>query len=85
MSTLPKNERHDTLKYEYVKRKTYDYFSDKTVKKFDGILHRLSVVESYAHDLHHLIETLEAELESIRLDKTSVRIAGRRDASVRRE
>jgi len=85
VSILSKNERHDTLKYEYVRRKTYDYFSDRTGKKFDGILQQLTEVRGYIMDLTDQLEVQAAELESLRLDRTSVRIAGKRDTSVRRD
>ncbi len=82
---MGKNERHDTLKYEYVRRTTYDYFSDRTGKKFDGILEQLTQLRGYIIDLEDLIEVNAAGIESLRLDKTSVRIAGKREASERRE
>ncbi len=75
----------DRLKYSYVSRKNYDYHQDRIAKKFDGVLQRLAVVENYSSALEDAIHALEAEIEGIRLDKTSVRIAGRREASERRD
>ncbi len=75
----------DRLKYSYVSRKNYDYHQDRIAKKFDGILHRLTVHESHIQALDDEIDVLAAEIEALRLDKTSVRIAGRRDASERRD
>ncbi len=69
----------DRLKYSYFKRKTYDYHHEKSQKKFDGILHRLARVENMIHVLMEQDEVLGAEIESLRLDKTSVRIAGKRE------
>lgn len=70
----------DRLKYQYVSRKNYDYHQDRAAKKFDGILTRLAQLENFIHDLHSELEVVSAEVEGIRLDKTSVRIAGRRGA-----
>ncbi len=73
------------MKYQYVRRKNYDYHQDRIAKKFDAIFVRLGAAEGLIQDLRDWLETVDAELESLRLDKTSVRIAGRRDASERRE
>ncbi len=69
----------DTLKYQYVKRSAFDYKNDRNLKKFDGILNRLAVLEGFVHDMHQAIDDLGAELEGIKLDPTVV-IAGRREA-----
>ncbi len=74
----------DRLKYSYVSRKNYDYHQDRILKKFDGILHRLAVLESFVHDLHSGIDDLGAEIEALQLG-TKVTIAGRRDAQRRKE
>ncbi len=84
MSTLG-DSLDDRLKYSYVSRKNYDYHQDRIAKKFDGILHRLAVYEGHIKDLSDEILVLGAELEGVRLDKTSVRIAGRREASERKD
>ncbi len=75
----------DHLKYQFIRRRTYDYYVDRSAKRFDGIIHRLAVLENFVHDLHSLLEAQDAELESLRLDKTSVRIAGRLDAQKRKD
>ncbi len=80
VSSLSKNNRHDTLKYEYVRRRTHDYFSDRVKKKLDKHWDHIKELQLYTSVLEDAIHVLEAEIEGIRLDKTSVRIAGRRDA-----
>lgn len=74
----------DTLKYQYVKRSSFDYTNDRNLKKFDGILHRIAVLEGFVHDLHQAIDDLGAELEGLQLGSKVV-IAGKRDALRRRE
>ncbi len=74
----------DHLKYSFVRRRTYDYYVDRSAKRFDGIIQQLSNLESHIQYLVDKIEILDAELEGVRLDKTSVRIAGRRDATERK-
>ncbi len=81
---MGRNERHDTLKYEYVRRTTYDYFSERMQKHIDFLRQECANLKSYCLTLEDAIHALEAETESIRLDTTSVRIAGRREASERR-
>ncbi len=74
------NDRHDTLKYEYVKRRLYDSYVERTQRKIDKILHQLAVQESWIANLEDHFNAVEAELESLRLDKTSVRLPGRKEA-----
>ncbi len=69
------------MKYRFVKRRLYDNYVDRTQKKFDALFHRLAVLENRLVDHEGYIQMLEAETESLRLDRTSVRIAGRRDAT----
>ena len=63
------SDRHDTLKYEYVKRRLYDGYVDRSQKKFDRILHQLAVLESWISDLRK-----EVEIIKIRLDPNRVHI-----------
>ncbi len=79
------NHPGDHLKYEFVRRRTYDYAMDRAQKKFDKILHELANLSSHISGLHDRLDALDAEVEALRLDKTSVRIAGRHDASLRRD
>ncbi len=79
------NDRYDILKYEYVKRRLYDSYVERTQKKFDKLLHNMANLEGWISNAIDRIEILDAELESLRLDKTSVRIAGRHDAPKRKE
>ncbi len=74
----------DRLKYQYVRRKTYDYHHDRQEKKFDGIIHRLALLENFVHDLHEALDAQAAEIESFQLGSHVV-IAGKRDALRRRE
>ncbi len=74
----------DTLKYQYVKRSQFDYTNDRNLKKFDGILHRLAVLESFVHDVHQAIDDLGSEIEALQLGSKVV-IAGKRDALRRKE
>ncbi len=73
------------MKYTYVKRRLYDNYVDRTAKRFDRIIHQQAVQEGWISDvalaLEDRLSSLEAEVESLRLDKTSVRIAGRRDTT----
>ncbi len=77
----------DRLKYQYVRRKTYDYHHDRQEKKFDGILHRLSILESFVHDLHEALDVQAAEIESLQLTvvPSKVALVGRHDALRRKD
>ncbi len=73
------------MKYTYVKRRLYDNYVDRTAKRFDRIIHQLAVQESWIADLRSALEDTDAEVEALSLDKTSVRIAGRREAQKRND
>ncbi len=79
------NDRHDTLKYEYVKRRLYDSYVERTQKKIDKIIHQQAVQESWIANIEDHMNALDAELESLRLDKTSVRLPGRKEAMMRKD
>ncbi len=49
----------DHLKYEFVRRRTYDYAMDRAQKKFDGILSRLADIHLQLADLSTRLKTLE--------------------------
>ncbi len=73
------------MKYRYVKRNLYDNYVDRTAKRFDRIIHQLAVQESWIANLEEHIGAMNAEIEALRLDKTAVVIAGKREALKRHD
>ncbi len=81
------DERVNALKYEFVRRRTYDAYVDRNVKKFDKLLSNLANLESWLLNAVDRIEILEAEIEGIIQYRSpdSVSLPGRKEALRRKD
>ncbi len=81
------SERSDSLKYEFVKRRLYDNYIERTQRKFDKLLVNLANLESWINDSIDRLETLEAKVEGLEMSSSSntVTLAGRKEALRRKD
>ncbi len=76
------SERSDSLKYEFVKRRLYDNYVERTAKKFDKLLSNLANLEGWISDCVNQLEVLEAKVEGLEMHRDSnfVTLPGRKEA-----
>lgn len=76
------SERDDRLKYEYVKRRLYDNYVERTAKKFDRLLSNLANLESWINNNVDRIDALEAKVEGLEMESNPdvVTLPGRKEA-----
>ncbi len=74
-------------KYEFIRRRTYDNYVDRTGKRLDKIWDRVKNLDLHLSYAMEAIETLEAEVEGLKsyTDDRIVSLAGRREAMTRQD